>query len=129
MFASLTAGGIGLILAGIVAICIWKGHGKKLPAWLALFAGLFGSYTVLGWLGGIAADTVAGIAITTVVVILGGFLFWLEAVKDKGHHKWRTPIIAFAVGVALMAGNGGIQHAVQQGTVHLTSVVQHSTGR
>jgi len=127
MITSLGAGGIGLLLAGIVGICMWKNHGKKLPAWLALVAGMFGSVTVIGWLGGLADISIVGVAITTVVLILGGLVFWIEAVKAKGHHKYRTPIVGFLVGVALTASFGGVQHAVQQGTVHLTSVITRTT--
>jgi hypothetical protein len=129
MFASLGAAGIGLILGGIVIICIWKDHGKKAPAWLALVAGMFLSLTVVGWLGGLAAMSILGVAITTVVLIFGGLVFWLEAVKNKKWHKYRTPVIGFAVGVALTASFGGVQHAVQQGTVNLTSVITHATGK
>jgi hypothetical protein len=126
MITTLGAGGIGLLLAGIVAICIWKNHGKRSPAWLALLAGMFGSGTVLSWLGGLVDISVVGIALTTVVLVLGGFLFWIEAVKGKKPHQWRTPIIGFAVGIALTATFGGVQHAVNQGTVHLTSVISRT---
>ena len=127
MVTSLTAGGIGLLLAGIVVICIWKDHGKKFPAWLALVAGAFGSFTVLGWLGGLATYSIVGVAITTVVLILGGLIFWLEAVKNKKWHKHRTPIIGFAVGVALTATFGGVQHVVQHSTTQVTTFVSHTT--
>lgn len=127
MITNLTAGGIGLLLAGIVGICIWKKHGKKFPAWLALLAGMFASVTVIGWLGGLATISIVGVAVTTVVLILGGLVFWLEAVKAKGHHPYRTPIIGFAVGVALTATFGGVQHVVQHSTVQVTTYMSRAT--
>lgn len=126
MIASLGAGGIGLLLTGIVVILIWKGHGKRPPGKLALLAGLFASGTVLSWLGGLVAYSIVGVAVTTVVLALGGVVFWIEVVKDHKPHKWRTPIVAFLVGVALTASFGGVQQAVQQGTVHLTSVISRT---
>ena len=82
--------------------------------------------TVLGWLGGLVDISIVGIAITAVVLVLGGYLFWIEAVKKHKPHQWRTPIVGFAVGIALTATFGGVQHAVNQGTVHLTSVISRT---
>jgi hypothetical protein len=127
MIASLTAGGIGLLLAGIVAILIWKDHGKRPPGRLALLAGMFSSGTVLSWLGGLVAYSIVGVAVTTVVLVLGGIVFYIEVIKNHKPHKWRTPLVAFAVGIALTASFGGVQHAVNQGTVHLTSVISRTT--
>jgi hypothetical protein len=129
MIASLGAGGFGLLLAGIAAIKIWKGHGKRPPGILALLAGMFASGTVLVWLGGLVAYSIAGVAVTTVVLVLGGFLFWIEGVRGTKPHKWRTPALGFIVGIALTASFGGVQHAVQQSTVNMTSYISHHTGR
>lgn len=130
MVGTLTSGAIGLLLAGICALKIWKKHNpKKPPGWLALFAGAFASATVLGWLGGLVDYSIAGVGILLFVLVLGGFLFWIEVIKKHEPHLWRTPLTAFAVGIALTASFGGVQHAVQNGTTHLTSVIQHNTGR
>lgn len=129
MTASLTAGGIGLLLAGVVVVLIWKKHGKKPPGKLAFLAGLFASGTVLGWLGGWAFSTVAGTAITLIVLVIGGAIFWLEAVKGNGHHWHRTPAIAFAVGVALTATFGGVHSMVEHSSTQVTSFIHSGTGR
>jgi hypothetical protein len=121
-------GGFGLILAVIVGILIWKKHGKKSPAWLALFAGLFSAVAVVGWLGNMAIASFYGVGIMTAVLILGAVMFWIEVVKGKTPHIWRTPVFAFALGIALAATFGGIQHAVNNTTVHLTSVISKHTG-
>ena len=125
-----TSAGIAVILASLVAVCLWKKKGRKSVAWMALFAGLFGSYTVLGWIGTLATASILGVGILTLVLFVGGFIFFHEAVKNNGHHQYRTPFIGFAVGVALTASFGGVQHMVQHGTTQLTSIVnQHATGR
>jgi peptidoglycan/LPS O-acetylase OafA/YrhL len=129
MGATLTAGGVGLTLAAVAGICIWKKHAEKFAAWMALVAGLFASFTVISWLGSMAAMTVAGMAVTTVVVILGGLVFWLEVIKKKAPHRFRTPVVAFALGVALTATFGGVQNAVQHSTVQVTTFIHGSTGR
>lgn len=119
------AAGVAVILAGILAIMIWKGVGKKSVHWLALFTGLTGSYIVVGYLGSLATYKVYGTGVVTLVIIFGGLLFWLEVVKGKKPHKHRTPLTALALGVALMAGNGGVQHVVQHATTNGTRVVSH----
>jgi len=119
------AAGAAVILAGILAIQLWKGVGKKSPHWIALFTGLAGSYIVVGWLGSLATYQVYGVGIIALVIIFGSFLFYLEVVKNKKPHKIRTPITAFVLGVALMAGNGGVQHVVQHATTNGTNVVSH----
>ena len=125
-----TSAGVAVILASLAGVLLWKKKAKKSVAWLALFAGLFGSYTVVGWLGAFATSRILGVGILTLIVIVGGVIFWHEAVKLNGHHQYRTPVIGFAVGVALTASFGGVQHAVQHGTTQLTSFVnQHTTGR
>jgi uncharacterized membrane protein YfcA len=130
MVGTLTSGAIGLLLAGICALKIWKKHNvQKPPGWLALLAGAFASATVLGWLGGLVDYSIAGVGILLFVLVLGGFLFWIEVIKKHHPHPWRTPLVAFAVGIALTATFGGVQHAVNNGTTHLTSVIQHNTGR
>lgn len=130
MVGTLTSGAIGLLLAGICAIKIWKKHDTaKPPGWLALLAGAFASATVLGWLGGLVTYSIAGVGILLFVLVLGGYLFHIEVIKKHKPHPWRTPLVAFAVGIALTATFGGVQHMVNQGTIHVTSVVQHTTGR
>jgi drug/metabolite transporter (DMT)-like permease len=130
MVGTLTSGAIGLLLAGICALKIWKKHNTgKPPGWLALLAGAFASATVLGWLGGLIDYSIAGVGILLFVLVLGGFLFYIEVIKKHHPHPWRTPLVAFAVGIALTASFGGVQHAVNNGTTHLTSVIQHNTGR
>lgn len=126
-----TSAGIAVILAALTGICLWKlNKDRKSVAWLALFAGLFGSYTVLGWIGTLATGSIFGVGILTLIIIVGGFIFWHEAVKGNGYHRYRSPFVGFAVGVALTASFGGVQHMVQHGTVQLTSVInQHATGR
>lgn len=125
-----TSAGIAVILASVVGVCLWKKKGKKSVAWLALLAGLFGSYTVLGWIAGLATASILGVGILTLILIVGGLIFWHEAVKLTGHHQYRTPIVGFAVGVALTATFGGVQHMVQNSTVQVTSFIHHtSAGR
>ena len=129
MIGTLTTGAIGLLLAGICAVKIWKGHNaKKPPGWIALLAGAFASATVLGWLGGLVDYSIAGVGILLFVLVIGGYLFYIEVVRKHKPHHWRTPLTAFAVGIALTATFGGVQHAVNQGTVHVTSVISRTTG-
>jgi uncharacterized membrane protein YfcA len=130
MVGTLTSGAIGLLLAGICAVKIWKKHETaKPPGWLALLAGAFASATVLGWLGGLVDYSIAGVGILLFVLVIGGYLFYIEVMKKHKPHPWRTPLTAFVVGIALTATFGGVQHVVNHGTVNLTSVIQHSTGR
>lgn len=119
------AAGVAVIFATILAITLWKGSGKRWPAWLALATGLTGSYIVLGWLGSLATLSIYGVGIITLAVIGCGLTFWHEAVKGKKAHKIRTPVIGFVLGVALMAGTGGVHNIVQHGTANLTSVIKH----
>lgn len=123
------AAGAAVILGTILAITLWKGAGKRFPAWLALATGLTGSYIVIGWLGSIAALNIYGVGIITLAIIACGLIFWHEAVKGKKAHKIRTPVIGFILGVALMAGTGGVHTVVQHGTSNLTSVVQHGESK
>jgi hypothetical protein len=123
------AGGIGLLLVGLAGVLIWKDHAPKARAWLALVGGAFAAGTIVSWLGGMAYASIAGASIFLVILVVGGLVFWLEAIKGKKPHKVRTPVIGLAVGVALTASFGGVQHVVQQSTVNLTSVVSHHTGR
>lgn len=123
------AAGAAVILTGILVIMLWKKAGKKAPAWIALAAGLCGSYIVVGYLGSLAAYTVYGVGVTALVVIFGGMIFWFEAVKGKKPHHVRTPVVAFALGVALMAGSSGVQHVVQHATTSVTDVVNQGTSQ
>jgi uncharacterized membrane protein YfcA len=126
---TLTSGAIGLLLVGVCAVKIWKKHNvQKPPGWIALLAGAFASATVLGWLGGLVDYSIAGAGILLFVLIIGGYLFHIEVIKKHKPHPWRTPLVAFAVGIALTATFGGVQHAVNQGTVRVTSVVHRTTG-
>jgi hypothetical protein len=119
------AAGAAVILLGILAIMLWKGVGKKSPAWIALAAGLCGSYIVVGYLGGLSGYSLAGVGITALIVILGGFVFWLEAVRGHKPHHIRTPVTAFILGVALMSGSSAVQGAVSHATTSVTNVVNH----
>jgi hypothetical protein len=122
------AAGAAVILIGVMAIMIWKGTGKhsKIVHWIALAAGLCGSYVVVGYLGSLATWSLYGVGGTALVVIFGGMVFWYEAIKGKGAHKFRTPAIAFTLGVALMAGSSGVQHIAQHATDTVTTVVDHT---
>jgi len=119
------AAGAAVILIGILAIMLWKKVGKKSPAWVALAAGLCGSYLVIGYLGSLAGYALAGVGITALIIILGGFVFYLEAIRGHRPHHIRTPLTGFILGVALMAGSGGVQNVVQHATTQVTNVVNH----
>lgn len=127
MALNLTAGGIGLLLAAAVITLIWKSkrQGKRSHGWLALFAGLFASYVVMSWLASFALTTVAGVSIFAFIIVVCGILFWHECVKNKDPHHIRTPVAAFALGVALVATFGGVRTFVGNATTQVTSVVHH----
>ena len=131
MWYSLGAGGIGLLLAGIVLVDIWKDHGKNPPAKLALLAGMLMSGTLIGVLGSLVTGyAIFGAPVLAVVVVVGGRVFWIEGIKHSKPHRWRTPAVGFLVGAALTASFAGVQHAVDQGTVSVTSIISHTgTGR
>lgn len=121
------AAGAAVILLGIVAILAWKGvKGHKLLAWIALAAGLCGSYVVVGYLGSLATYSVYGVGVIALVIIFGTLIFWFEVIKSRKPHKTRTPAVAFALGVALMAGSSGVQHIAQHATNTVTTVVDRS---
>lgn len=132
MGLDLTAGGIGLVLAAITAVAIWKAHrkGKRGHGWLALLAGLFSSGTVVGIMSVFVPPStmVAGAGIFTVILAVGGFIFWHETVKGNDPHHIRTPVVGFLVGVALSAVFGGVHSAVGSTTTQVTSYV-HQIGK
>jgi cytochrome b subunit of formate dehydrogenase len=125
----LTSAGIGIVLLIITGVLIWKEHGEKARAWTALIGGAFASTAILGWLGGVAAMTVGGAAVVTVAAVVAPLVFWLEVVRKKKPHKWRTPIVGLVAGAALVATFGGVQHAVDHSTVQVTTFLHKTTGR
>lgn len=121
-----------MILAAIAGVRMWKDHGSKTPAkmpsWLALIAGMCGAATINGLFGGVASSSILGVGVVTLVAFAGGLLFWLEAVKNAGHHRIRTPVVGLLVGAALVTQFTGLQHIVEKGPANLTSIVSYQPG-
>jgi hypothetical protein len=124
-----TAAGVGVVLALVVAVLIWKKTWRKTAAVLAVFAGLCLSAMVVQYAGPLTAFSVGGVGVVTAGLIIG-VLVWLHELRGHGHHVMRTPIIGFTVGVlAMMAGGaiGQFAHHTQTSVVNTVHTGTSST--
>lgn len=119
-----------VILAAIAGTLHWKHRVPRFVAWLLVFVGVGAATVITSALGGFSGINIYGVGVFTIVAIVGGIVFWEEAVKRNGLHRVRTPIVAVAFGVALM-GIGGtlganLQNAVKTGGANVNRVVTDS---
>lgn len=102
-----------VILATIAATLHWKHRVPRLVCWLLLFVGVGSANVITGLAGGFTHMSIYGVGIFTIVAIFTGITFWEEAVKRRGMHRVRTPVIALVLGVSLMGVGGTIGNGLK----------------
>lgn len=124
-----TAGAVtvAVFLAAVAVVLLWKKTAPRAVAYLALAAGLTGASVVAGWLGNLATMQIYGAGVLTLFVVVGGIILWHELVKGRNPHRIRTPLIAFAWGVAVMSGAGAAGNLAHTASNAITSGVDHVT--
>ena len=119
-----------VILAAIAGTLHWKHRVPRIVNWLLLFVGVGAATVITQFFGGFSGISIYGVGVFTLMAIIGGILFWEEAVKRNGLHRVRTPIVAIAFGVALMGVGGtvgqGLHDAVQTGGTNINKAVTDS---
>jgi drug/metabolite transporter (DMT)-like permease len=115
-------------IATVLAVAmIWKGRAPRFRLWLLLIGGVCLASIVLGFIGP-AGWTIAGIAIAVPATVVLAYLFYEEGIKRNGLHKFRSPAIAFALGVMLVATHSGAASIIggvgQHAGTSVTNVVQ-----
>lgn len=119
-----------VILAAIAGALHWKHRVPRFVAWLLLFVGVGAATVITNALGGFSGISIYGVGAFTILAIVGGIVFWEEAVKRNGLHRVRTPIVALAFGVALMGVGGtlglNLQNAIKTGGTNVNKVVTDS---
>ena len=121
-----TSAGAGVFLALIGGILWWKGKAPRAVAWLALGTGMCEAPLLLSFTGSLAGYSILGVGIVTVLVVGGGLVFWLEAVKRHGHHYIRTPLVGLIVGAALVSAGGTLGHFGHSVQTQVTNVVTNT---
>jgi hypothetical protein len=127
------ASAVGVFLAVILAIQLWKKSSSRFTPVLATAVGLCCSALIIGWLGTIAEATIFGAGIIGLADLAGALVLWHEVVKKRGFHKMRTPMIALAWGIALAASGGAVGNAAHQTQTTITrstdNVTNATTGK
>lgn len=134
MGGSLGALGVGVLLALVAFILIRHNakHGMKAyrtASILALLSGLCLSGSIVGYLGSITSMSIGGVGVVLAVVVVGGLDF-IIMMRGWGHHPMWTPIIGFAVGIAVALAPGAIGaigHHAQTGVVNTVDKGTHDT--
>lgn len=119
---------VAVLLGVITIISVWKKASPRATGWLALFTGLTGAPIFLSWLGPLATIAIYGVGIAVIAAIGGVVVCWHELVKKRGLHRFRTPLIALATGVALMTVTGVVGSAAHGLSDVTTNTVSHVTG-
>lgn len=107
-------GASAVFLFAIAGIWIWKRRFPRVVAWLLLFAGGGIAGSAVNLLGGnIQHMSVGGVALFSVIAIGGLIIFYEEAIKQNGHHRVRTNIVAVVTGIAVMTAPASFFTGVQ----------------
>jgi len=127
-FAAGTAATVFVVVGAITVVEVWKiKKASRSAGFLALIAGLAGAGIVVAWLGALSTTQIFGVGIFTVLALVGLRICWHELVKKRDLHRFRTPLVAFITGVALMNVGGVIGHAAQAADQHATNTVSRVT--
>jgi hypothetical protein len=118
--------GVAVILAAIAGALHWKVRTPRLVAWLALLAGIGAASVLAGYLSAVTSLRFYGVGIFTLVALIGGIVFWEEAVKQNGQHRVRTPVVAVVLGVALAFLGGNLGAAVRSAGSGVGNTISHS---
>lgn len=111
--------GVGVVLAAVAGVLIWKQTMRKLAAILALLAGLCLSAWIVRYAGTLTGYSIGGVGIVTALLIILAIIF-VHELRGYGSHVWRTPVVGFVLGVLVMTAGGSvgqIGHNAQQATV------------
>lgn len=120
---------IGIIIAAIAALFIWKGLHTGVTNWLLLVAGILAAGLLSPWLVPVIRQWPLYAGGITLVIWA---VFYAEVIKKADPHFIRTSVAAVATGASLVLCIGAVGQVITQGTHQIgpsvTSVVHQANG-